>query len=175
MAAIKFDFKSVLCKSAMPGMSGAAGGDPTVRGRAPAFTFYYTRDTKEVFFSDAEGNLINLGSVIASVLDGSTPLALPWQGTAGRDGVPGPKGEDSVVPGPQGPQGPRGERGEKGEPGSVLYVGPAEIEQAAKRLREQKAHILAKIQEHIANAKHLPSGTRALLTAHFNNLKKAIE
>jgi hypothetical protein len=84
---MKFDFKSVLTRNLLPGMSGSAGGDPTARGRGTPFTFYHARDTKEVFFSDAEGNLINLGSLIASVLDGSTPLAFPAQGCAGRDGA----------------------------------------------------------------------------------------
>src|ERR1700693_2796093 len=114
---LKFDFKSLVTKNAMPGMSGAAGGDPTARGKGQPFCFYHCRDTKEVFFSDAEGNLVNFGSVLDAVMNGTTPLALPWQGTAGRDGAPGPKGEDSVVPGPPGAQGPQGERGEKGERG----------------------------------------------------------
>ena len=146
MAVQKFDFKSVLCKALLPG-----GGDPLARGQGTPFTFYHARDTKEVFVSDANGNLINLGSLIASALDGSIPLAFPAQGCAGADGAPGLPGErgprgfagadgrngaDSQVPGPPGrdgativgPQGPKGDKGDSivgpQGPAGASIVGP---------------------------------------------------
>jgi hypothetical protein len=161
---MKFDFKSVLTRNLLPGMSGSAGGDPTARGRGTPFTFYHARDTKEVFFSDAEGNLINLGSLIASVLDGSTPLAFPAQGCAGRDGAPGRDGADgksgrdganSTVPGPAstvpGPQGPPGQsiRGEQGPPGPDTASVLAEVRQALAELRGQVAPLTAQLHRYL--------------------------
>jgi len=149
MAAPKFDFKSLLTKNVLPG-----GGDPLARGVGQPFTFYFCRDSREMYFSDANGNLINLGSLIASAIDGSIPLAFPSTGSAGRDGAPGIKGDrgpqgpagadgrhgkDSTTPGPagrdgativgptgpQGPQGERGATGPQGPQGATGATGPA--------------------------------------------------
>jgi hypothetical protein len=60
-------------------------------------------------------------------------------GSKGDRGLQGPQG----VPGPQGPQGVPGPQGEKGERGDVLYVGPAEVQAAAERLRDEKKRWLA--------------------------------
>jgi len=92
------------------------------------------------------------------------------KGEPGKDGAPG---ADSMVPGPKGDKGDRGERGEKGEPGDVLNVGPAEIEAAAKRLREQKAHIIATIAQCIEDSEHLAPPIKSLLRAHFNRIRQA--
>lgn len=140
MAVQKFDFKSVLCKRLLPG-----GGDPLARGQGTPFTLYHARDTKEVFMSDANGNLINLGSLIPSALNGSIPLAFPAQGCAGNDGAVGAMGQrgptgpagrdgingrdgdngrDSQVPGPKGERGPQGIPGPKGDTGATGAQGP---------------------------------------------------
>jgi hypothetical protein len=120
----KFSLKSLLTKNALVG-----GGDPQARGIGEPFTFYFCRDTKEMFLTDSVGNFINIGSIFAAVLDGRAPLAIPAQGVAGRDGAQGIKGDrgakgndgkdgrnghDSTVAGRDGARGDKGEQGVQG-------------------------------------------------------------
>jgi hypothetical protein len=133
VAAPKFEFRSILTRNLL---------DP-VRDTAKPFTFVHCRDTKEVFFTDAEGNYINFGSILAAVMNGSLPLALPAspvagpQGPAGKDGATGsrgPKGESIV-----GPQGPKGGRGD------VLIPNESELAAAVIELRQKLARVKAKM------------------------------
>lgn len=64
------------------------------------------------------------------------------QSIIGRTGLQGERGLTGPV-GPQGPQGVPGPVGPQGPPGDVLYCGQAEVEEAAKQLRQQKARVRA--------------------------------
>jgi hypothetical protein len=165
MAAIHFELKSLLTKNVL------GGGDPTARSQGEPFTFYYCRDTEEMFFTDAVGNFINFGSVLAAVLNGSMPLALPASPVVGPkgekgDSIVGPKGEkgDSIV-GPQGPAGP---------PGDVTIVGNAELEGALRKLRSERARIQAALLIEIADAEGLHPVHRAYILGVVERLKKEI-
>jgi len=150
MPAPKLELKSLLTKNCLPG-----NGNPLERGAGTPFTFYWCRDSHEMYFTDANGNFVNLGSLLASAINGSTPVAFPATGCAGADGAQGPKGDrgpqgpagrdgsngkDSTVPGPQGrdgdrgPQGPAGRDGRDGKdgkdstvPGPIGATGPQGI------------------------------------------------
>jgi hypothetical protein len=144
VAAPKFEFKSVLTRNLL---------DPE-RHKGTPFTFVHCRDTKEVFFTDADGNYINFGSILAAVMNGSLPMALPASpvaGPQGPQGIPGPKGESIV--GPQGPQGIPGPQGD------LKVVGDAEILAALNELKAQRARHIAAIRHAIEENKH-PSRAR---------------
>jgi hypothetical protein len=139
VAAPKLELKSLLTKHVLPG-----SGNPLERGVGQPLTFYWCRDSHEMYFTDAKGNFVNLGSLLAYAIDGSTPLAFPAIGCAGRDGAQGIKGDrgftgpagadgrhgrDSQVPGPPGRDGtsivgPQGERGPIGATGPQGERGP---------------------------------------------------
>jgi hypothetical protein len=122
----------------------------------------------ETYLAVADGSLVKTSQLITAI------AALGLERLCGPQGEPGKDGADSTVPGPRGERGEKGDRGEKGEPGDVLYVGGPEIEQAAQHLREQKAHILAKINEQLASMDHLPMPVRKLIEAHLGQIKQVL-
>ena len=161
MAAPKFDFKSILTRNVL---------DPA-RQKGKPFTFVHCRDTKEVFFTDAEGNYINFGSILAAVMNGSLPLALPAspvagpQGPKGDTGAQGPKG-DTIV-GPAGPQGPKAD---------LLIPTDTELGAAVAELRSQRAKVQAALLleiERNTNSRMHPNH-RAHMRAMINRLQKVI-
>ncbi len=117
-------------------------------------------------------------------------------GPAGKDGrdstIPGPRGERGFtgesVTGPKGPKGDRGEKGErgdKGEPGQsivgprgergdVLYVGGPEIAEATKRLQAERATLIAKIAQSIADTSNYAPHMKRILQQHLRNLQKSL-
>jgi hypothetical protein len=117
--------------------------------RAEPGAAFYCQDTQDVWVATVDGRLLNVTDLFSGH---SVSTNGPTYRTCG---VPGPKGD-------------------KGDPGDVTVIGPAELVEAVKRLREQKARVLALLQEKMESANH-PAGVRALLHAHFNELKKAIE
>jgi hypothetical protein len=139
----KFEFKSILTKNLLD----------EKRHVGTPFTFVHCRDTKQVFFTDAVGNYIDFGSILAAVMNGSLPLALPASPVAGAKGEKGEKGEkgDTVV----GAQGLRGEKGEKGDKGDVLIPTDAELAAAVIALRSKLATIQARILLEVSKAKNL--------------------
>jgi hypothetical protein len=148
----KFDFKSILSRNLL---------DPQRHVGTP-FTFVHCRDTKQVFFTDAVGNYIDFGSILAAVMNGSLPLALPAspvagpKGEQGLQGIPGQAGRDGV--------GWQGQRGEKGERGDVLIPNDSELAAAVIALRSKLAKIQAKILLEISKAKGLhPSHRQQVL------------
>jgi Collagen triple helix repeat (20 copies) len=121
--------------------------------------------------------------------DGESIVGPP--GLAGRDGkdgkastIPGPRGAtgERGATGLKGDRGPRGEKGDRGdtgatgaqgprgEKGDVLYVGAAEIEAAAKRLRDERARMQAVIMQGILDAESLHPATRRIFTARLEKL-----
>jgi hypothetical protein len=132
----KFEFKSILTRNLL---------DPE-RHKGSPFTFVHCRDTKEVFFTDAEGNYINFGSILAAVMNGTLPLALPAspvagpQGPKGDTGAQGPAGESIV--GPQGPAGPQGD---------LLIPTETQIGKALEALRERDARFRAALRKRMAD------------------------
>ena len=144
MGAPKFEFKSVLTRNLL---------DPA-RHKGSPFTFVHCRDTKEVFFTDAEGNYINFGSILAAVMNGSLPLALPASPVAGPQGPRGERGEPgATVVGPAGPQGIPGPQG------SLLIPTDTEIGVALKELRLHNAKIHAAFLEGMLKAESLKNTT----------------
>jgi hypothetical protein len=171
MPAIKFDLKSIMARSFLPG-----GGDPAARGKAAPFTAYFCRDDKSLWISDAEGNLVSLTDLLGGV---GAPRAFPAQGCAGRDGAPGRDGadgkpgrdgKDSTVPGPAstvpGPQAP-GIKGDRGERGPAGPDSAALLEQVRKELAELRALVTPLTAEFAAylEAKKRGEAHRAELTA----------
>lgn len=67
-----------------------------------------------------------------------------------------------------------GKDGEKGERGDVLYVGPEEVAEAAKHLREQKSHIISTINELIQAREHYPEHFQQLLRNRLNRIRQAL-
>jgi hypothetical protein len=160
MSAPKFEFKSILTRRLI---------DPA-RHKGSPFTFVHCRDTKEVFFTDAEGNYINFGSILAAVMNGSLPLALPAspvagpQGPAGRDGATGsqgPKGESIVGP-----------RGEKGDRGDVLIPNESELAAEVLALRQQRARLQAVFLLAAERSEKLHPSTRAHMRLFLAQVKK---
>jgi hypothetical protein len=160
VAAPKFEFKSILTKNLL---------DPA-RHKGSPFTFVHCRDTKEVFFTDAEGNYINFGSILAAVMNGTQPLALPASpvagpvGPAGKDGAPGsqgPKGESIV-----GPQGPKGDRGD------VLIPNESELAAEVLALRRERAKMQAVMLLAMERCEQLHPSTRAHIRLFLSQVKK---
>lgn len=89
-------------------------------------------------------------------------------GDRGPRGFCGRDGKDSNVAGPQGIPGPKGD---KGEPGDILHVGPGEIAAAAKRLRDERASMQAKLQQAIEDSENLPPAIRRIVKGRLQNLK----
>jgi hypothetical protein len=164
MSAAKFEFKSILTRRLL---------DP-VRHKGSPFTFVHCRDTKEVFFTDAEGNYINFGSILAAVVNGSLPLALPAspvagpqgpRGDTGAQGPPGRDGADSTVPGP------------KGDKGDLLVPTDAEMRAAVTALRLQLARVRAAMfleMERILHPSCHPN-VRAHIKGALQRIKKEID
>jgi hypothetical protein len=161
MPAPKFEFKSMLTRKLL---------DPA-RHKGSPFTFVHCRDTKEVFFTDAEGNYINFGSILAAVMNGTLPMALPAspvagpQGPAGRDGAQGPIGLTGRD-GAQGPQGPQG---------SLLIPTDAEVAEAYKALRQKLARIQAKHLMEVERSEALSPSTRAHVRNVLARIKQEID
>jgi hypothetical protein len=160
MPAPKFEFKSMLTRKLL---------DPA-RHKGSPFTFVHCRDTKEVFFTDAEGNYINFGSILAAVMNGSLPLALPASPVAGPQG---PRGET----GAQGPPGRDGEsivgpRGEKGERGDVLIPNESELAAEVIRLRQERARLQAVHLLAIERCEKLHPSTRVHIRLFLAQVKK---
>jgi hypothetical protein len=162
MSQPKFEFKSMLTRKLL---------DPA-RHKGSPFTFIHCRDTKEVFFTDAEGNYINFGSILAAVMNGSLPLALPASPVAGPQGRDGKDGKDSVVPGPQGIPGPMGPAGPQG---SLLIPTDAELADAYKALRQKLARIQAKHLMEVERSEHLTPSTRAHVRNVLARIKQEID
>lgn len=92
------------------------------------------------------------------------------KGEAGRDGVNGKHGRDGIdgTPGKAGRDGIDGAQGPRGD---VLYVGAGDIAAAAKRLRDERAAMQAKIQQAIDDTASLPHGPRRLVKGRLENLR----
>jgi hypothetical protein len=165
MPAPKFQMKSLLTKNVLH------GGDPLQRGKGEPFTFYWCRDTHEMFFTDSVGNFVNFGSLLASVLDGSLPLALPAspvagpQGPAGRDGAQGPIGLTGAT-GAQGPAGPRGE---------IFIPSTEELAAAVIEYRRKHIAIQAALLTEIAKAEHLHPSTRVHIRGVLARIQKEVQ
>jgi hypothetical protein len=142
----KFDFRSILTKNLLD----------EKRHVGQPFTFVHCRDTKEVFFTDAEGNYINFGSILASVMDGSLPLALPASPVAGPKGDKG----DTGATGAQGPVGATGAQGPKGEKGDFSLPTDGEIAKAMTELRLKYARIQAALLLEMSRLPTLPTNQR---------------
>jgi hypothetical protein len=117
--------------------------------RAEPGAVFHSRDTDDVWMATVDGRLVNL----TDLFSGHAPT------------TDGPVFRTCGVPGPQGP---------KGERGDLTVVGDAELAEAVKTLRAQKARVLALLQEKLESTNH-PAGVRALLHAHFAEIKKAVE
>ena len=160
MAAPKFEFKSILTRNLL---------DPA-RHTGKPFTFVHCRDTKEVFFTDAEGNYINFGSILAAVMNGSLPLALPAspvagpQGLKGDRGPQGPAGRDGATI--VGPQGPKGDRGD------VLIPNESELAAEVLALRQQRARLQAVFLLAAERSEKLHPSTRAHMRLFLAQVKK---
>jgi|HubBroStandDraft_2_1064218.scaffolds.fasta_scaffold140562_3 hypothetical protein len=162
MPAPKFEFKSILTRKVL---------DPA-RQKGTPFTFVHCRDTKEVFFTDAEGNYINFGSILAAVMNGSLPLALPASPVAGPQGPQGSTG-------PQGPAGKDGAsivgpRGEKGDRGDVLIPNESELAASVLQLRSQRAKVQAALLVEIERSANLHPNHRIHVRGVINRLQKEI-
>jgi hypothetical protein len=157
VAAPKFDFRSILTRNLL---------DPA-RHAGKSFTFVHCRDTKEVFFTDAEGNYINFGSILAAVMNGTLPLALP------ASPVAGPKGEKGDT-GAQGPKGDTivGPRGEKGDRGDVLIPNESELAAEVLALRQQRARLQAVFILAAERNEKLHPSTRAHMRLFLAQVKK---
>jgi hypothetical protein len=160
MSLPKFEFKSAISRNILS----------PERSKGNPFCFVFCRDTKEVFFTDAEGNYINFGSILAAVMNGTLPLALPAspvagpQGPAGKDGAPGtqgPKG-DSIV----GPAGPKGDRGD------VLIPNDSELAAEVIALRQQRARLQAVMLLALERSEKLPPSTRAHVKLFLQQVKQ---
>jgi hypothetical protein len=103
----------------------------------PVGDVFFDANKRDFYIAIADGRLVPLASLLAG-----PPIH-------GIDGVKGDKGDKGV--GEQGPQGVPGPHGPKGEPGDILYLGPAEMQAAVKRLRlamlEQRALFQAAIDQ----------------------------
>jgi hypothetical protein len=165
MPAPKFNMLSLLTKNVLH------GGDPTARGVGQPLTFYWCRDTREMFLTDSVGNFINIGSLFASVLDGSLPLALP------ASPVAGPKGEkgDTGATGATGAQGLRGEKGEKGEKGDFSIPTDSEIAQAMVELRSKQARIQAALYNEMLRLPSLHGNSRIHVKNALDRIKKELQ
>jgi hypothetical protein len=141
VAVPKFEFRSILTRNVL---------DP-VRHKGSPFTFVHCRDTKEVFFTDAEGNYINFGSILAAVMSGTLPLALPASPVAGPQG---PAGKDGAT-GSQGPIGLTGATGPAGPKADLLIPTDTEIGAALEVLRKQRAQFIAALKQRLADAKSI--------------------
>jgi hypothetical protein len=162
MAALKFDFRSILTKNLLD----------EKRHKGTPFTFVHCRDTKQVFFTDAEGNYIDFGSILAAVMNGTLPLALPASpvaGPQGPQGLKGDKGENGV-----GWQGARGEKGEKGDKGDVFVPTDSELSVAIAEYRSKYAKIQAALLTEIEQTKDLHPHHRAHLQNVLARLKREI-
>ena len=88
-------------------------------------------------------------------------------GKDGRDGVDGKDGRGGV-------DGKPGPKGDKGEPGDVLYIGPAELEAAVQKVREQlvkqRAEFKARVLDKISQCGQHPAAS--LAKVHLQNLLK---
>jgi hypothetical protein len=117
-----------------------------------------------MFFTDSVGNFVNFGSVLAAVLNGTEPLALP------ASPVAGPKGEkgDTVV-GPAGPAGesivgPKGDQGDRGD--------ESELAAAVTELRQQRAKLQAVMLLAMERCEKLHPSTRAHIKLFLAQVKK---
>ena len=88
----------------------------------PVGDVFFDANKRDFHIAIADGRLVPLASLLAG------------PAVHGIDGAKGDKGETGAQ-GETGVQGPQGVQGEKGEPGDILYVGPAEMKAAVKRLR----------------------------------------
>lgn len=122
---------------------------------------YFTTDTKEYLIAIGDGTLIPTYALF------HPHSAAQWIGPRGPQGETGATGAASTIPGPQGPQGANGDKGDRGD---VLYVGPAEIEAAAKALRAQRAQMFATLQQGIKDAQHLAPGMKKTLVNHYQKI-----
>ena len=161
MPAPKFEFKSILSRNLL---------DPA-RHTGKPFTFVHCRDTKEVFFTDAEGNYINFGSILAAVMSGLLPLALPASPVAGPAGRDGKDGADSTVPGPQGGAGPQGIPGPKGD---LLIPTNDELAAAMTALRQKQINVQAAFLNEIQRLPSLHPNTRIHVKNALDRIKKEI-
>jgi len=116
---------------------------------------FYCNDSKEIYFSVADGSLLNLSDLLAGALPNVRhvgPQGQPgergekgdqgFQGERGEKGTPGKDGKDGL-PGPRGERGEKGDKGDqgiqgiqgiqglKGDPGPKGDIGPAGVNVAA--------------------------------------------
>ncbi|MGA2858672.1 MAG: hypothetical protein ABSE40_17520 [Candidatus Sulfotelmatobacter sp.] len=110
-----FELKSILTKHCLPGGTEAAD-----RGHGVPFTFYWTKDSHELWLCDASSKMVNLTSVLL--------------------GGEGSTGKVSMLPGPPGPAGPVGPKGD------VLILSESECATALKALREKYARLTAALE-----------------------------
>jgi hypothetical protein len=162
VAAQRFEFKSILTRNLLS----------PERCKGSPFTFVHCRDTKEVFFTDGEGNYINFGSILAAVMNGSLPLALPASPVAGPQG---PAGKDGAT-GNQGPKGDSivGPKGDKGDRGDVLIPNESELAAAVIALRSQRAKVQAALLLEVSRAKGLHPKHRIYVEGVIKRLQKEI-
>jgi len=66
--------KSVISQNCLPGVLGSGSNVVTERGRAPAGTLYWCRDTKNAFLALSDGKLLDLSTVIGGRLEREVKL-----------------------------------------------------------------------------------------------------
>ena len=161
MAAPKFEFRSILTRNLL---------DPA-RHKGSPFTFVHCRDTKEVFFTDAEGNYINFGSILAAVMTGSLPLALPASPVAGPSG---PAGRDGAT-GSQGPIGLTGATGPAGPKGDIFIPTDSELAAEVAVIRKAFLRAQARLFSEMQASEHLGGTARFHVQTMLKKIRKELD
>ncbi len=126
---------------------------------------YFDQSKQTLFIAVGGGVLVDLASLLQ-------PDHIPY----GPQGETGPKG-DTGIPGPQGLKGDEGMQGipgPQGPRGDVLYIGPAEVEAAAKELRAQKLRIQAQIRHQLLQANYLPGPIADAVRSSLAEIEKEL-
>jgi hypothetical protein len=128
----------------------------------PVGDVFFDASKRDFYIAIADGRLVPLASLLAGP---------PIHGIDGAKGDKGDTGAQGI-----GAQGPQGLQGPKGEPGDILYLGPAEMQAAVKRLRlamlEQRAQFQAAIDQARVDSGSLSESRRRTAEAILDSLVK---
>jgi hypothetical protein len=122
MARTRFELKSIVSHHLLPGVDSVAD-----RGNGVPMTFYWTKDTHELWLAGADGKMACV-----------TELLLGGEGS---------KNKVSMI---KGDRGERGDQGLQGIPGDVLIPNESALAAAVIQLRADKARFQAVIAEQIS-------------------------
>lgn len=156
----KLTLKNIITQNCLP------GGGTGERGRAPAGTVYFCRDTANAFIAMADGCLLNLTELVnGTVPCVHVPVPGP-QGQAGRDAAPARDGID-------GKNGIDGAPGPKGDRGDVLIPKESELQQAVIALRLKVAKFQAAVlHAYERNTGRTHSGLKAAVDAAIQSIER---